>query len=165
FIAVSTVIGVTIFYSDGKALEVAGPSGALLAFAIVGAVAICVMECVSELIQMFPTPNAIVEFVRIFVDEDLAWVIGIGYWYTWAAIFPTQIIAAANFTSYWHLAQVYQTAAFYIFAALAVLAINYAGIFAFGWIETIGGVLKICMVIGGGIAMYVIHGEGDTGSK
>lgn len=76
----STVIGVTIFYSDGKALEVAGPSGVLLAFAIVGAVAICVMECVSELIQMFPTPNAIVEFVRIFVDEDLAWVIGIGYW-------------------------------------------------------------------------------------
>lgn len=74
------MIGVTIFYSDGNALEVAGPSGALLAFTVVGIVAICVMECVSELIQMFPTPNAIVEFVRIFVDEDLAWVIGIGYW-------------------------------------------------------------------------------------
>ena len=38
------------------------------------------MDCVSELIQMFPTPNAMVEFVRIFVDEDLSWVIGIGYW-------------------------------------------------------------------------------------
>lgn len=74
------MIGVTVFYSDGKALQVAGPGGALLAFAAVGVVAICVMECVSELIQMFPTPNAIVEFIRIFVDEDLAWVIGIGYW-------------------------------------------------------------------------------------
>lgn len=74
------MIGVTIFYSVGNALQVAGPSGALLAFAIVGIVAICVMECVSELIQMFPTPNAIVEFVRIFVDADLAWVIGVGYW-------------------------------------------------------------------------------------
>lgn len=74
------MIGVTIFYSDGYALEVAGPSGALLAFLAVGIVVICVMECVSELIQMFPTPNAIVEFVRCFVDEDLAWVIGLGYW-------------------------------------------------------------------------------------
>lgn len=76
----STVVGVTIFYSDGIALEVAGPAGALLAFIVVGILAICVMDCVSELIQMFPTPNAIVEFVRIFVDEDLSWVIGIGYW-------------------------------------------------------------------------------------
>ena len=69
-----------IFFSDGEALEVAGPSGALLAFAVVGLIAICVMECVSELIQMFPTPNAIVEFVRVFVDEDLAWVVGVAYW-------------------------------------------------------------------------------------
>ena len=69
-----------VFYSNGYALEVAGPSGTLLAIAIVGVVAICVMECVSEMIQMFPTPNAIVEFVRILVDEDLAWVIGLGYW-------------------------------------------------------------------------------------
>ena len=76
----STVIGVTIFYSDGLALEIAGPGGSLLAFVVVGIVAICVTECVSELTQMFPTPNAISESVKVFVDEDLAWVIGIGYW-------------------------------------------------------------------------------------
>ena len=80
-ISVSSVIGVTIFYGDGEALEVAGPSGALLAFAIVGIVAICVMEGISEMIQMFPTPNALMEFVRAFVDADLAWVVGIAYWY------------------------------------------------------------------------------------
>ena len=70
-----------IFYSDGEALAVAGPSGVILAFFIVGVITICVMECVSELAQMFPTPNAIVEYVRIFVDEDLAWVVGIAYWF------------------------------------------------------------------------------------
>ncbi|KAL9103249.1 MAG: hypothetical protein Q9163_001700 [Psora crenata] len=156
FIAVSTVIGVTIFYSDGKTLQVAGPGGTLLAFALVGVVAICVMECVSELIQMFPTPNAMVEFIRIFVDEDLAWIIGIGYWYTWAAIFPTQIIAAANFTRYWHLAQVFQTVALYIIAPLVMLFINYAGVFTFGWIETIAGTLKIIIVIAGGIVIFVV---------
>jgi amino acid transporter len=79
-IAISSVIGVTIFYGDGEALEVAGPSGAFLAFGIVGFVAICVMEGISEMIQMFPTPNALMEFVRAFVDPDLAWVVGVAYW-------------------------------------------------------------------------------------
>lgn len=79
-IALSTVIGVTIFQADGEALKVAGPSGTLLAFAIVGVVAICVVEGVSEMIQMFPTPNATMEFVRAFVDPDLAWVVGVAYW-------------------------------------------------------------------------------------
>ena len=55
-----------IFYSNGEALELAGPSGSLLAFAIVALVAVCVMECVSELIQMFPTPNAIVEVLIVY---------------------------------------------------------------------------------------------------
>ena len=79
-ITISNVIGITVFYGDGEALEVAGPSGALLAFAVVGVTSICVMEGISEMIQMFPTPNAIMEFVRVFVDEDLAWVVGIAYW-------------------------------------------------------------------------------------
>ncbi len=43
-------------------------------------IAICAAEGLSELTQLFPAPNAIVEYVRAFVDEDLAWVIGIAYW-------------------------------------------------------------------------------------
>lgn len=79
-ITLSAIIGVTIFYLDGEALEVAGPGGTLLAFGVIGLVAICAMEGTSELIQMFPAPNAIVEYVRAFVDPDLAWVVGIAYW-------------------------------------------------------------------------------------
>ena len=59
----------------------AGPAGVLCAFVIVGLIAICVFECLSELIQMFPAPNALLEYVRAFVDPDLAWVVGIAYWY------------------------------------------------------------------------------------
>ena len=46
-----------------------------------GLVAIFVMEGVSEFVQLFPVPNAIVEYVRAFVDEDFAWLVGIAYWY------------------------------------------------------------------------------------
>jgi amino acid permease len=81
-------------------MKVAGPAGALVALVIMGStlsstntvapieswlnmagvIAICAAEGLSELTQLFPAPNAIVEYVRAFVDEDLAWVIGIAYW-------------------------------------------------------------------------------------
>ncbi|KAK3175307.1 hypothetical protein OEA41_002554 [Lepraria neglecta] len=140
------------------------------------------MEGISEMIQMFPTPNALMEFVRAFVDPDLAWVVGVAYWYTYSSIFAAQIIAAASFAEYWGLAQVYQTVAFYVLCPVVILFINFAGVFVinhglgglklwtnslqyFGWIETVGGILKICMVIGGAIFMYVIHGQEHNGSE
>ena len=39
------------------------------------------------------------------------------------------MIAAASFTEYWGLAQVFQTAFFYIIIPLVILTINFAGVF------------------------------------
>jgi amino acid transporter len=52
----------------------------LLAFTLVGLVAICVMEGIAEMILIWPIPNAMVQFVKVFVDRELGIVIGIGYW-------------------------------------------------------------------------------------
>jgi amino acid transporter len=92
----SVVIGAGIFNNAGSAIKVAGPGGALLAFATmsrldnttsessthdsVGVIAICVSECIGEMVQLFPIQNAIVEYVRKFIDEDLGWAVGIAYW-------------------------------------------------------------------------------------
>jgi len=42
----------------------------LLAFFVAGITAICVLEGISEMIQMFPAPNAFVEYVNAFVDPN-----------------------------------------------------------------------------------------------
>lgn len=77
-ITASAGIGLTIFYSDGEALEVAGPGGILQAFVVISIVAICVLEGVSEMIQMFsaqmPSWN-----IKAFVDQDLAYLMRIAY--------------------------------------------------------------------------------------
>jgi amino acid permease len=41
--------------------------------------AICVGECVAELVQKFPVYNSIPEYVAVFIDPDLSWVIGLAY--------------------------------------------------------------------------------------
>jgi amino acid transporter len=38
------------------------------------------MEGIAEMILIWPIPNAMVQFVKVFVDRELGIVIGIGYW-------------------------------------------------------------------------------------
>jgi amino acid permease len=40
------------------------------------------MEGIAEMIGHWPIPNAMVEFVKAFVDKDLAIIVGFAYWYT-----------------------------------------------------------------------------------
>lgn len=80
-IGISAVLGgIIIFSTSGELLAIAGPAGVLTAFAALGIVTISVMEGLSEMIELWPISNAMMEFVRAFVDEDLATVIGIAYW-------------------------------------------------------------------------------------
>ena len=75
-----TLGGVTLFSTSGEVLATAGPAGALTAFAILGLVTISVMEGLSEMIELWPVSNAMMEYVKAFVDEDFAAIVGVAYW-------------------------------------------------------------------------------------
>ena len=47
----------------------------MVALLIVGLMAIFMLEGLSELSQQLPTPNALVQYVKYFVDVDLAYVV------------------------------------------------------------------------------------------
>lgn len=38
------------------------------------------MQCITELISIWPVPGALAVFVRKFVDDELGIVVGIAYW-------------------------------------------------------------------------------------
>ena len=80
FIALGGIIGIGFFRGSSKSLAVAGPVGALVAVVVVGVIATAVMECICELVVLWPIPNAMVEYVKAFVDEDLGTAVGIMYW-------------------------------------------------------------------------------------
>lgn len=67
--------------TDVDALQLIGPLGLLVAFMILSVITACIGETVSHLVQLFPTPNAVFEYVYNFVDHELAWVVGFSYWY------------------------------------------------------------------------------------
>lgn len=81
-ITISGILGgVILFTTNGEFLHIAGPAGLLSAIAFVGVTAVCVMEGLSEMVVLWPVSNAMVEYVRAFVDEDLATVVAIAYWH------------------------------------------------------------------------------------
>ena len=53
----------------------------MVALTAVSLITIAMLEGLSEMIQLFAAPNALVEYVRYFVDEDLATLVGLAYWY------------------------------------------------------------------------------------
>ncbi|KAF1846862.1 uncharacterized protein K460DRAFT_362993 [Cucurbitaria berberidis CBS 394.84] len=124
-----------------------------------GVIAICVAESLSELTQLFPAPNAIVEYVRAFIDEDFGWVIGIAYWFTYSSIFAAQNLMAANLAVYWGLKPVWQIIIFYFVTPGMIVGINLVGVGTFGWVEAVGGILKIVLVVGITIVLYVMAGQ------
>lgn len=55
--------------------------GLIMCVIIQGLIAAFVGESVSELVQMFPAPNALYVYVAEFVDEDLGWIASVAHWY------------------------------------------------------------------------------------
>jgi len=144
-IVISGIIGMGLFENSGEALNIAGPGGGIVAFAIVGIGVNCVMEGIAEMICHWPIENAMVKFVTAFVDRDLATVVGIAYWYMKANLsrvpivlksfrcsysinFATMVLAAVKLAAYWDLVVVLQSFLFLVGAPILLLFINFFGI-------------------------------------
>ncbi|PWY68486.1 amino acid transporter [Aspergillus heteromorphus CBS 117.55] len=156
FITLSAVIGSGIFTNNGVALAIAGPMGLMLAALVMSVVVCAVNECIAELTQQFPVYNAIVEYVRTFVDDDLGWVIGLAYWYAYTASFSSQTVMAGTLLEYWGLSQAWRALICYALIPFVLFLLNLTGVFWYGLVETFGGFLKLIMIFGISIYLYAI---------
>ncbi|THW71064.1 hypothetical protein D6D19_07452 [Aureobasidium pullulans] len=149
-IGVSVTIGLGIFIRCGETLAIAGPAGTILAFGLVGVVAICVMDGIAEMVELWPISNPFSEFVSAFVDEDLGIVVGFAYWYTYAVNFQSLLGAAASLLNIWVGGDellLYQRTIFWFLSPIVLLGLNYMGVWWVGMIETVLGLAKILFLI------------------
>ena len=79
-ITVNAVLGTGLYWRGGQILELGGPLVVLLAFLIVGALAIAVMQCITEMLCIWPVPGALPLYVGEFVDPELGLAVGVAYW-------------------------------------------------------------------------------------
>ncbi|KAF2995412.1 hypothetical protein E8E14_000267 [Neopestalotiopsis sp. 37M] len=164
FIVFSAVIGSGVFIGNGEALAVAGPAGMIGIVVILGLIAAMVVETVGQFVQLFPAPNAIYEYIWAFLDEELAGVVAIAYWYCYSAVFANQMLQIAKLLCYWQETMKTSTDGLavwlsYGFVPVFLFLINLSGVKVFGWIETIGGLIKLVILVAFTILLYVIAGQ------
>lgn len=80
-ITISGILGAGLYVGSGTILRFGGPGAVLISTTVMGLLAWMVMQCIGEMLILWPIPGALVEYVGAFVDEDLGIAVGIAYWY------------------------------------------------------------------------------------
>lgn len=80
-IAVNATLGTGLYWRGGQILELGGPLSTLLAFLLPGILAWAVMQCITEMLCIWPVPGALSVYVSEFIDPELGIAIGITYWF------------------------------------------------------------------------------------
>jgi yeast amino acid transporter len=62
-----------LFLSSGKAIHLAGPGMAVLAYLLMSTLMWSVMATMGEMTALFPVKGPIFEFIRRFVDEAVGY--------------------------------------------------------------------------------------------
>ena len=79
-ITIGAMFGIGFYVRIGTVLRTAGPLAVFLSFTLFTLLAWGVMQCITEMLSIWPIPGALVEFVQCFVDEELGYTIGVAYW-------------------------------------------------------------------------------------
>lgn len=65
---------------SGAMLEVGGPAAVIIPYVMLSLLAWSIMQCIGEMLIIWPVSNALVLFVREFVDPELGTLVGVAYW-------------------------------------------------------------------------------------
>ncbi|KAL2869111.1 uncharacterized protein BJX67DRAFT_371069 [Aspergillus lucknowensis] len=100
-ITVNGTLGIGLYWRGGQILELAGPLAAVLAFLFVGLLCWAVMQCITEMLCIWPIPGALSLYVAEFVDAELGIAVGIAYWFSYSVGFGALLATLAAEADFW----------------------------------------------------------------
>lgn len=100
-IAMGGAIGTGLFVASGEVVSTAGPGGAVLAYAIIGAMVYFLMQSLGEMAALIPENGSFAEYARRFVSPSFGFAMGWNYWFNWAVTVATEIVAAGLIMKFW----------------------------------------------------------------
>ncbi|KAF2490290.1 putative amino acid permease [Lophium mytilinum] len=144
-IALAGAIGTGLFLSLGGALQTGGPLGALLGYALIGAVVCSVQFALGETSALFPVTGSFVRHAEFLFDPALGFAVGWNVVYGAYLSVPAEISAALVLIQFW--TEKYAALWITIFIVLTFLVgIIFIGVY--GEIEFWLAILKIMLIVG-----------------
>ncbi|KAK7751371.1 hypothetical protein SLS62_006627 [Diatrype stigma] len=68
-ITINATLGSGLYWRGGMILQLGGPLAVLLSFLLIGVLAWAVMQCITEMLCIWPIPGALSVYVSEFVDD------------------------------------------------------------------------------------------------
>ncbi|OCK78101.1 amino acid transporter [Lepidopterella palustris CBS 459.81] len=156
-ITISGVLGVGLYVRSGTILRIGGPVAVLLSFFFLGVLAWLVMQCIAEMLCIWPISGALIEFPRTFVDEDLAITVGVAYWFTYSIAFAALIAATAGEADYWYPGKAIDGVVLFFLIPGILILLNAFGVAIYGFTELVGGTIKLLFALFIIIVMIAIN--------
>ncbi|QOQ38359.1 amino acid permease [Trueperella pecoris] len=100
-IAIGGAIGTGLFVASGATISQAGPGGALLAYALIGAMVYFLMQSLGEMATYSPVVGSFGEYGTRYVSPSFGFAMGWNYWFNWAITVAAELVAAALVMAYW----------------------------------------------------------------
>ncbi|KAJ6586260.1 amino acid permease/ SLC12A domain-containing protein, partial [Mycena vulgaris] len=153
-IALAGTLGSGLFLGSGKAIALAGPAGALLAYIHVGTICYCMLMSLGEMMCYMPVSGGYIHFAERFVDPALGFALGWLQWYSGVVTLPSEIIGASLIIGFWDSSSdgsgmpKSHLAGYITVLLLFCVAVNFLGVRWFGESEFIFAIIKIFLVIG-----------------
>lgn len=164
-IAIGGSIGTGLFVASGNTIAVAGPGGALVAYALIGFMVYLLMQSLGEMTTYMPVAGSFEEYGSRFVSPSFGFSLGWMYWFNWAITVAAELVAATIIMKFW-FPDMSSALCSGIFLAL-IVTINYFSSGAFGesefWLALIK-VITVVVFIGLGLAMiFHVMGGHEVG--
>lgn len=149
-ITINGTLGTGLYWRGGQILELGGPLAVLLSFLLVGLLAWAVMQCITEMLCIWPIPGALNVYVSEFVDMELGIAIGLTYWFTYACSFSALVATSAAELVFWPVvdnSKSFQGLVIYFAIPVCLILVNSVKISIYRHVELGTGILKICFLV------------------
>ncbi|ETS65402.1 hypothetical protein PaG_00136 [Moesziomyces aphidis] len=164
-ISIGGIIGPGLLVGSGSALANAGPVGALIAFAVTGAIVYFVLQALGEMATLFAIRGSFVEYAGRWVDPALGFVAGWIYWELWISVLSNEYNAVAIVIRYWDGARVVPTGAWIAIFWVLFMGLSMLGVLAYGEVEFILATIKVIGIVIFFILSIVINVGGAGGDQ
>ncbi|KAL7663834.1 Amino acid permease/ SLC12A domain-containing protein [[Candida] zeylanoides] len=140
-------LGVGLFLNSGKAINMAGGFGTLLAFIICGIIVLATMISFCEMVTFVSVVDGVSGLSSRFVDDSFGFAVGWLYFFSFAFGLTGEIVASVIMLSYYPDLKILENkascAGFVTLFLLLILASNSIDVRVFGEVEYISSFIKL----------------------
>ncbi|MBE1530344.1 amino acid permease [Actinomadura algeriensis] len=142
-LAIGGAVGAGLFVGSGAVIGTAGPA-AVLSYAAAGALVLCVLRALGEMVVARPVAGSLAEYARMALGPFAGFTIGWIYWYLYVILVGAEAVAGAAILAEW-----IDLPAWTLAAALLVVmtAVNLVSVRSFGEFEFWFASIKVAAIL------------------